>query len=292
MPMSRGFLLSILLAGLGNLSALAQSYQTSFASQNYDRAHSPAAYDAGIVKVDSASGSADLKVPIGPGMGSRGLRWTPMVTQHFSPQVQMVPKASYNGPYATATIPVDRSLRLTPWNPGTFRLAVGTDGFASSYLLPDGSLGSVSDRQSFDPALFGFGDVRGLVTSFGFGSDVYAAQQPYGDETLTNPATYTTTPWIRHGSGGDLVMGLYDASFKSGSIAKWLVTTARNNQQWHFPTNMLVIRGEVAYLYAWQEGLNRVPDVLEVYSDSTTEVGVMRLTSLDYVQPDPCLPSP
>jgi len=62
----------------------AQSYQTNFNGENVDRSKSASTLH-GAVEIDSASGSLDLKIPLGPGIGARGATFRPLLAGHQAP---------------------------------------------------------------------------------------------------------------------------------------------------------------------------------------------------------------
>lgn len=89
MTMFRRIPLTILLAGLANLSLLAQSYQSSrssFSDVKFDGPKGPASFAAGV-EVDAASGATSMSIPFGPGIGERGLKFRLTLSMRLSPQL-------------------------------------------------------------------------------------------------------------------------------------------------------------------------------------------------------------
>lgn len=64
---------------LSGLSLSAQSYQSSFSEVKYDRAKTPAGFH-GIAEVDVPSGAVNINIPLGPGIGARGVEFRPRLT--------------------------------------------------------------------------------------------------------------------------------------------------------------------------------------------------------------------
>ena len=83
---------SLLMAYLGFLQephANAQSYQSSFAGQSFDRSKGPSTMHGGI-QIEASTGAVDVNIPLGPGIGSRGLTFRPLLRGHIAPTMDSV----------------------------------------------------------------------------------------------------------------------------------------------------------------------------------------------------------
>ena len=79
--------LATLLAFLAcSLPSAAQSYQTSFGEVRFDRGRSPSTWH-GVTEVETASGALGIAIPLGPGIGARGLKWVPTLRGRWAPLV-------------------------------------------------------------------------------------------------------------------------------------------------------------------------------------------------------------
>ncbi len=76
----------------------AQNFQTDFAAIKVDRGRTPATFHGGV-KVDEGSGSVSVDVPLGPGIGLRGLHFTPTLHGSWSPQWSAGVKPLGDAPY-------------------------------------------------------------------------------------------------------------------------------------------------------------------------------------------------
>jgi len=62
----------------------AQSFQTQFSSLSCDRSPSPQTFHD-IARIEVSTGGQDIRIPLGPGIGSRDLHYTPALRGHFRP---------------------------------------------------------------------------------------------------------------------------------------------------------------------------------------------------------------
>jgi hypothetical protein len=83
-PRCRALLLFLGLAAPG----LAQSYQTQFGEVKFDRSHGPATWHGGV-EVDQATGTVTVSLPLGPGIGARGLKYQPVLKGNWAPQAEV-----------------------------------------------------------------------------------------------------------------------------------------------------------------------------------------------------------
>lgn len=252
--MSRRALLSVLFAGLASLSALAQSYQTSFSNVKFDRAKGPATFNAGV-EVDAATGAASISLPFGPGIGERGLKFRPLLSMRMGPQLAVsssdenVVVGQLGGTAIWGTQTVDtlyqRGFGSATFSPGTLDLGSMVSHFdrkVTSYALPGGGGGRVLGQlpASITPAV-----VQSLLSKFGFGAADTVGYGP-GDTTRSVKA-----PLIQMGSDGSLVVGLRIAGPSTGitdEVSDDIQQYPPSNLVfWDFPRRMVVIKGDVAY---------------------------------------------
>ncbi|WP_243382781.1 hypothetical protein [Geothrix alkalitolerans] len=195
------------------MPAVAQSYQTSFSDVKFDRAKGPATFHGGV-EVDAASGAASLHLPLGPGIGARGLNFRPVLSMRMAPQLGIssaeenviVLPASGQSDALWGTTSIDtlyqRSFGSASLSPGSLELGPLVSAFdrkATSYSLPGGGGGRVLGQV---PAGVDVTTVPALLTQFGFDATV-------GVGFVPGPVGRTTkVPLIQMGSDGSLVVAL------------------------------------------------------------------------------------
>jgi len=270
--MSRRILLAILLCGLTNLSALAQSYQSSFSELKYDRANGPATVHGGV-EVEASTGAVNLSIPLGPGIGARGINFRPVLAGHVAPTVDGRTSTTVHSGVTSykysATQNIQYFFSLTP---GFLDLALSDDAIGptgptidnagvvvTNYTLPDGSTGTLNAKSWFpqDPALPSASNLNTILSEFGYASGVTVGQIPYMDGvTLTG-----NTAFVRRDSNGFLVVGLSGSSpyltMTNSTISSGGMqgnTESVSTANWNFPQKILAIRGDVAYEFTWEGG--------------------------------------
>jgi len=62
----------------------AQSYETSFAAQKYDRTQGISSMHGGVA-IDGATGALSMSVPLGLGIGARGAFYRPTIATRWAP---------------------------------------------------------------------------------------------------------------------------------------------------------------------------------------------------------------
>jgi len=248
--------LSTILAFCMGLSAHAQSYQTSFSEVKFDRAKGPTTLHAGV-EVDAASGAASMNLPIGPGIGERGLKFRPMLSMRMAPQLGIstsgdnvllyTDPAGY-GVYMPETIDTlyQRGFGTASFIPGELelgRLVSIFDHKPTSYSLPGGGggrvLGSVPSGMTTEA-------VQALLLAFGFTSNDTVGFVP--GSTLRT----VKTPLIQMGSDGSLVIGLRTAGPATGltdEVSADIQQSPNSAYRWDLPRRMVVIQGDTAYEY-------------------------------------------
>ncbi|WP_243294485.1 glycoside hydrolase family protein [Geothrix mesophila] len=253
--MFRRMLLSILLSGLASLPVLAQSYQTSFSDVKFDRAKGPATFHGGV-QVDAATGAASLNIPLGPGIGARGLTFRPTLSMRMAPQlgissaeenVIVLPAWGQSDTlWGTTTIDTlyQRSFGSASLSPGTLDLGPLVSGFdrkATSYSLPGGGGGRVLGQV---PVGVDVTTVPALLTQFGFDATVGVGFVPGPVERITK------VPLIQMGSDGSLVVALRAAGPSTqltDEVSADIQRDPSSTYRWDLPRRMVVIQGEVAY---------------------------------------------
>lgn len=260
---------------LCSLVARAQSYQTRFGDIKFDRGTSPSTWHGGM-EVDQASGALSIKLPLGPGIGARGLKFQPILSGNWSPKIdnQLIPLGG-NEWREVSSISNNGGFSLTP---GYFNLVFDPDGDESptksddsslrvrsprltNYLAPDGFTGSlnpVEEEPGFVPTL---AQAKDLIRAFGFGSG-WEIGKAVWQEATGGPRG----PYIFRGPGGELVLGLTHPSLAPEQICVPIVNApikpvgstidtpggSSPRTYYHFPGAVLVINGTVGYHYQWR----------------------------------------
>lgn len=249
---------------LGTLPLVGQSYQSSFSDVKFDRSTGPATFHGGVA-VDAATGAASMSIPIGPGIGERGLKFRPTLSIRIAPQL------------AISTADEDHILfQDSTGYDWTAQTAVDTlyqHGFGSASFSPGsldlGTLASTLDRKRLSYSLPGGGGgrvlgvlppgvspttVQTLLTSFGYtSSSTVVGYVPTGASVPFS----SRTSFIQMSSAGDLVVGLRAAGAgdPTTGLTDEVMDTMQTNPEpplglqyrWFFPRRMLVIHGDVAY---------------------------------------------
>ncbi len=254
-------LLPLLLAGLANVIALAQSYQSSFSEVKFDRAKGPGSFHAGL-QVDAASGAASMVMPFGPGIGQRGINFRPTFSMRLAPQLgistpqeELLIPSAFGGPSMQLPIIVD-NLYLRGWgsaslSPGTFDLPL--DGglnpailMQGNYSLPGGGGGSVL---GVVPAAMNEQAANNLIRRFGYNANNVVSNTA-GISTRTGKPRL-----IQMGSTGHLILGLKTGSSGdtiTDEVSDYVGFNANGSTSlWDFPRRLLVIQGDVAYEFSY-----------------------------------------
>ena len=182
--------LAVLLTVLGCIPGRAQVYQSSFSEVRFDRAKTPSVIH-GNASVDVPTGALSIEVPMGPGVGARGVRFTPVLSSRFSPQT---PPVQSSIPSSGTFTPGGSTCMLTPGY-----LVIGIAQGYMEFLLPDGVSGQLVPSATT-------GDPMQLVRDFGL-SGVTAASAFWG-----------------LGSNGELIIELMGPSYGSISLYNWQPT--------------------------------------------------------------------
>ncbi|MBK8726818.1 MAG: RHS repeat protein [Holophagaceae bacterium] len=236
-------LLALLLCGG---PVLAQSFQSSFANVAFDRAKAPSSFH-GVVEVEAPTGAASITLPLGPGIGARGLHFTPTFSFRASPQLRI----SNTSTEAILSSSVDQptilpqsidelyfeSAGLASLSPGYLDLALflGIHRRQSNWRLPNGGSGSV------------LGELPAAVSSSAAAHTVISAFG-YAGETISLAPHYSTDasfsePFVKMGSDDSLVVGLagdelsVPVDYSNGTTV----------YKYTFPHRVLVVRQDVAY---------------------------------------------
>jgi RHS repeat-associated protein len=247
---------SALLLVLG-LPLASQSYETSFGEQKYDRAKTPATFHGGV-EVDAPTGSVTYSIPIGSGIGMRGVTYRPTLSGRWAPQVDY---SKYNDP-STSQTNYSASL-TTSWAtlyPG--RLDLRIDARATSKLQTNFEVGSVSGAASGVvptdangatlPNILGTG---GILGAFGYNitdPNFSVALGPWGTSN-TGTILGTQAPMVWMTSGGGLLIGLQDATHPVMSAVADAGCGIGTTYTW--PTWAVMVQGDVAYEFVWDRYL-------------------------------------
>lgn len=252
---------------LAVVSALAQSYQSSFSAVQFDRAKGPATFTSGV-EVDAATGAASMNIPIGPGIGERGIKYRPILSMRISPQVAI---SSANEDYPLFEMPsgdwytiqqaVDtgyqRGYGSSSFSPGVLDLGhmVSTvDNKQLTYSLPGGGGGRVLGQV---PAAVTPAVVQAMLPAFGFTSSDLVGYLPGPAVPLANRFAWDAVPAVQMSSTGQLVLGLRVAGTPDAVLGTTDEVTddiqynPQSAYSWQFPRRMLVIAGDVAYEYQY-----------------------------------------
>ncbi len=241
--------------GLACIQGLAQSYQSTFADVKFDRAKGAATLTGGV-QIDAATGAASMDIPLGPGIGERGLKFRPHLSLRVAPQVGI---SSVNEQYLISTSPsgfqywgtqtVDtlyqRGYGSASFSPGTFDLALwGAAGKQSNYTLPDGGGGSILGTV---PSGMTTTAAQQILSRFGVSGTI---------GTLPADSKTGSAPFIQMGSGGHLILGvnqLGPSDQGTDEVQDWLYSTmigsTASQQRW--PRRLLVVQGDVAYEFTY-----------------------------------------
>lgn len=234
--MIRGFVLYSIYTLLG-FPLSAQTFQTKFADVGVDKI-GPSSQLGSIYRVDPASGSLNLSIPIGPGIGTSGLRFAPTVYGNITQQLQWFNLDGQNR-YMTN---VGMGMSLLP---GQLNLKTGPHGDTerlkevSSYELWNGINGT------FDgPITTQEGKVNGteLIRVFDFESESVAVMKPFGLEG-------GDVPFVKYTSSGDIFIALYHPSKAPFCNLRRGVAGPGNipSKDYLSPTKVLIIRDDIAY---------------------------------------------
>jgi YD repeat-containing protein len=248
-------LLSVLLAGLVSTPALAQSFQSSFSDVQFDRTKGPATFSAGV-QVDAATGAASSSIPLGPGIGERGLKFRPVLSMRIAPQLAISTADEWlvftygfpPTPVAVDTL-YQRGFGSASLSPGSLDLGTMVSTLnrnQTTYSLPGGRGGRVLGQvpSSMTPSV-----VQSMLPAFGFSASDTVGYLPCS--TLTPLAS--RTPSVQMGSTGHLIVGLRAAGVPdpttglTDEVMDDIQDNPPSQYRWHFPRRMLVIQGDVVY---------------------------------------------
>jgi len=244
------FVAMLLLPGLVPL--IGQSYESSFTPAKYDRAKGPATMHAGV-EVNVASGAASMEIPLGPGIGARGLHYTPKLSARFAPQYGVSTHQTYSY-HVTAcdfeyfTVQNDDSLY---WR-----------GFGKISLTP-GTLDLPLCETSEDQLSFSTPDSGGTeLGQVPSGVDINAANQILQDFNIpgsigqvVGDAILSRDRYIRVGSDGSLILGLVQPGANTNGTDAlqdyYSSAMGGSGQMFEWPRRFLVVKGDKAYLFEY-----------------------------------------
>lgn len=239
-------------AFLACISVMAQSYQSSFSEVKFDRAKGPVTVHGGV-EVEGATGAVSLSIPFGPGIGARGISFRPSLSGRMAPQLIGSMKSTSTGTrYQTLTEP---GAGLFSLSPGVFDLALSQDTLdndeglvITNFSLPGGGSGSFNLNVVDGGPLPSPTEVNALLQRFR-----YTSGETYG--WAPRRTGQAQTAFIRRDDAANLVIGL------GGSVPEVVLANTSSNvskgaipsDQWYIPTRILVVQGEVAYEYVYEE---------------------------------------
>lgn len=245
----------------------AQSYQTAFSGEAFDRAKGAATIHAGV-EIDGATGAASFNIPFGPGIGTRGIAFRPVLSGHVAPGA--FGRGTYVGVNGSGFW--THSVRVAPGSPFTFApgsldLGVSDDTldefnpkivqaieFVSQIRYPDGNSTSfgISGWQAnqatcrISGPLPSEADLTAILAAFGFAAGSTPVNVPWMDGV---PQAASPVFVTRDGAGA-LVIGFGGTSpfpnTENGSSSLGYIPTGN----WHVPNTVLVVTGGVAYEFA------------------------------------------
>ncbi len=270
--MTLRILTSLLLAGMTAIPLVAENYQTRFEQVRFDPAKGARTLH-GDLEVEGSTGAVNMKIPLGPGIGARGANFGPAIvlrssaigwskTEFNDPNLEMgAPPYLCMGPdglFETTIVLINQMSTTTSYyasggqgsfTPGSLQVnttdpRIGTK--LSSYLLPHGESGVIG---GYAPA--GVGTASLVLDAFGRGPTQgwQVAAYPY----YTSPnGSQTPNNFIRIGSNGALVIGL-----RKDVVAPIMPVPdpGLESKTWNFPSCVLLIKGDVAYEYAFVGGV-------------------------------------
>jgi len=206
----------------------AQSYETQFSAVKFDRSKGPSTVSGGV-EVEVATGRASMNIPLGPGIGGKGLAYQPALRGSLQPHAE-----GYFRPYGGAPIKVLKAEGEFQLFPGNFDLKVaGKSGAPTSWSMPDGSSGAPTTM-----AVQGL-NTNSVLEAFGYPTGMQVASYP----RLVGGAEKSL---LLRGSNGELVIGLRHPT--------WLPESRVGAEGDEYgerliPARILVVRGGTAYEY-------------------------------------------
>ncbi len=234
---TNAILLAAIFGVAGWIPIHAQSYQTAFAGEKFDQAKGPATYHSGV-EVDAATGAASMNLPLGPGIGQRGVHYVPTLRCRIAPQLGV----AVDGSSACTTASPGFVL-----SPGHFDLCIDpivNYGFITNWEFPDGAASSASGVL---PASVTTTTATNLINRFYPSSSNALGNFPY------QTSGGTKTPLVQPGTNGEIVIGMISSSFPERVVS--IPSYCYMPVNWSIPGQVLVVRGEVAYEYTFRNKL-------------------------------------
>ena len=242
------------IAILGCINLFGQTYKTSFESQRFDRSKAPSVHYENGVSVDAASGRVDINIPIGPGLGDRGIKYYPRLIGTKQKRKSYYPLYQ-NGYVYQGTSEETQPGSAEFWNGGTFRLwgpaLIYGDRHelqASSYRLPDGLEGSLSEFKKSALNVTKT-ELANILEDFNFDRNLEISERP--SISYEQPAS-TGIPWVLYGGSGEIV-------FAIGGPASISPVNCRNQGLYYYPNTILMLKNDI--LYVFQHCLNNYDSV-------------------------------
>ena len=242
--------LVILCAGVMAAPVSAQNYQSRFSDIQFDSAKAPSTLH-GPVEVDNASGAVSMAIPLGPGIGARGLHFTPAVDFRMAPQVSTStePLDSYRTDPATGMIVLSSSTiyslsssvgggKMFPGYLDLHMWDLFSNQMISKFEIYSGESGGINGVVPADAAQGP--SLPGILSAFGYGNDTTVAAWP---RRIANAYEYPPPP-------ADFAPRMTT----NGWMAVCLANPAHapvGTASWSCPALVLLVQGEVGYEFEY-----------------------------------------
>jgi len=266
--MIRRLAITLLSIALLPFAGNGQSFQTKFDQVKFDRSIGPGTLH-GDLNVEASTGAAILNVPLGPGIGARGLHFVPSIQVRSSAQLWSK-TAPIDPNYAMGVPPYLESrggdagdiglifLRqsFTETNfyasggsgsldPGSFSLVYPDSRNAlqvHSIVFPDGGSSFIGGQVPAGT------DYTKILRAFGRGVEEGWSIAPFPYRTSDGDPRSPSGDAVGIGSHGELIIGLTHATLAPLRA----IDDPQTVYRWITPTRMLVIRGDTAFEFAFR----------------------------------------
>jgi RHS repeat-associated protein len=252
----------ILCVGIA-LGLNAQTYQSSFGPQEFDRIKH--AISNPPFRVEQLSGAGLLDLPIGPGIGNQDIRFAPTLRMRASAQVTGHNSCANAEHWLVDS--GDPSATLLPGHLNIYR-HVPPLSRVMDYLLPDGERSSISLTNTTKPSQLASVDVAKILSLYGYPAGTGLGYYPYG-----KPSERVT--FLQATTSGDLVIGINHASlFPEVSFSTYFFRSrgdfntefASASDPLYVPGRVLILHKMTIYEYAPQTTLKVTPGLNTSYT--------------------------
>lgn len=194
---------------LGSFGLLAQNFDTSFSEAKYDRKKPPTTWHGGV-EVESSTGAVSVNLPIGKGIGARGVRFQPTLSGRWAPQATNSYTTGFDGVNRWNTlgrISFGDPCGMEVTSPGYLKMAIKfapVTGLEQHFLLPSGQTGAITSlvpSSNVNPAQ--------IIQAFGYSGTPTRARIGTNRELILDlppdPASSQADPLqIPHYQGGNV----------------------------------------------------------------------------------------